>query len=276
MQSIHPSCRPGLGAAGPAGRRLGRTDGQVQSGSSPDPGLTKDTGNILGAGTALQAEYKISGTKYYGAPPPIIGVNFYLPKGSVLHPNGFPTCSQATGRTARPDRLPKAPQGGGRSAQARGPRGPSAANVSKIDPIIFLRSTKRVAASIFFTEGRSPVSLEILSPGHYKNYVGGGGYGPELKSPCLRSRARPGAPFASVKTIKVKAGSAIGPKNNPKKDTYYGRVPKVCPKGGFPRQDRSDLRRKRRRVETGPRDGAVQGAVPEEVGATGGFARSRA
>ncbi|HLH14469.1 MAG TPA: hypothetical protein VKV16_06735, partial [Solirubrobacteraceae bacterium] len=36
---------------------------------------------------------------------------------------------------------------------------------------------------------------------------------------------------ASVKTIKVKAGSAY---KSHGKTIYYGRVPKTCPKGGFP------------------------------------------
>ena len=54
------------------------------------------TGNILGAGTALQAEYSISGTEYDGGPPPLIGINFFLPKGSKLHTSGFPTCSKST------------------------------------------------------------------------------------------------------------------------------------------------------------------------------------
>ena len=75
------------------------------------------TGNILGAGTALQAEYEISGTEYAGSPPPIIGINFYLAKGAKLHPAGFPTCSRATleqfgpievlRRTRLPDRSAK-------------------------------------------------------------------------------------------------------------------------------------------------------------------------
>ncbi len=59
----------------------------------PIPGFP-GTGNILGAGTALEAEYEISGTEYFGSPPPIIGVNFYLPTGAMLHPSGFPTCDE--------------------------------------------------------------------------------------------------------------------------------------------------------------------------------------
>ena len=86
----------------------------------------------------------------------------------------------------------------------------------------------------FFTDGHSPVSLEILSNAHYVNLGGAGGFGPELISEVPLVASVPGAPYASVKTITVKAGSAIGPKNNPKKDIYYGRVPKKCPTGGFP------------------------------------------
>src|SRR5271154_6699301 len=45
----------------------------------------KGTGNILGAGAAERAEYTIEGTEYLGSPPPVIGVNVYLPKGTKLH-----------------------------------------------------------------------------------------------------------------------------------------------------------------------------------------------
>lgn len=57
----------------------------------PIPGFPH-TGYILGAGAALEAEYKISGTEYGGFPPPVIGINVYFPKGTTLHPQGFPTC----------------------------------------------------------------------------------------------------------------------------------------------------------------------------------------
>ncbi len=77
----------------------------------PIPGY-KGTGNILGAGAAVETEYKIEGKEYFGSPPPIIGVNFYLPKGTVLHPSGFPTCSQATVEQIGPIGCSKASQAG--------------------------------------------------------------------------------------------------------------------------------------------------------------------
>ncbi len=196
----------------------------------PIPGYPH-TGDILGAGTALKTEYEIKGEEYFGSPPPIIGVNFYLPKGAVLHPSGFPTCSQATVERLGPVGCPK-------SSQA-GPVGTALGYVTlggeRVEETTQIFSFyKPEGGFIFLTKGTDPVSLEILAPGHYKNFVGGAGYGPELEVTVPEIASLPGAPFASVKTIKVEAGSAIGPKNNPKKDTYYGRVPKTCPKGGFP------------------------------------------
>ena len=61
----------------------------------PIPGFPH-TGFIRGAGTALIAEYEISGTEYGGFPPPLIHVNVFLPKYTKLHPAGFPTCPVAT------------------------------------------------------------------------------------------------------------------------------------------------------------------------------------
>jgi len=191
----------------------------------PIPGF-KGTGNILGAGSAVQTEYQISGTEYFGSPPPIIGINFYLPKGVVLHPTGFPTCSQATVEQ-------KGPVGCSKASYA-GPVGTALGYVTlggeRVEESTEVFSFYKTGGGfIFFTKGSSPVSLEILSPGKYKNYVGGGGYGPELEVTVPEIASLPGAPFASVKTIKVKAGSAY---KSHGKTIYYGRLPKTC-KGGL-------------------------------------------
>ena len=54
----------------------------------PIPGFPH-TGNILGAGAALQSQWTIKGTEYGGFPPPLIGVNVYLPAGTKIHPGGL-------------------------------------------------------------------------------------------------------------------------------------------------------------------------------------------
>ena len=193
----------------------------------PIPGFP-GTGNILGAGAAVHAEYTIEGTEYGGFPPPIIGVNFYLPQGTKLHTAGFPTCAknilEQTG-----------PSGCSKSSEA-GPIGNVLGIVSfgeeRVEETATLQSFYSPEGGFeFFTDGHSPVSLEILSAGHYVNLGGAGGYGPELITTVPLVSTVPGAPYASVKTINVKAGSAY---KKGKTVTYYGRVPTKCPKGGFP------------------------------------------
>lgn len=193
----------------------------------PIPGY-RNTGNILGAGAAIQAEYLITGSEYDGGPPPLIGVNFYLPKGTVLHTGGFPTCAASVIEQTGP----KACKG----ASHAGPTGRALGEVSfggeRVDEQTTIESFYKPGGGLlFFTDGHSPTSLEILSQGHYVNLGGAGGYGPELITEIPEVSTVPGAPFASVKSINVKAGSAH---RSHGKVVYYGRVPKKCPKGGFP------------------------------------------
>ena len=186
------------------------------------------TGNILGAGAADQAEYTIAGTEYLGSPPPIIGVNVFLPKGTKLHTTGFPTCSKATLEQFGPIKCPK--------GSAAGPVGTVLGYVTfggeRVEERAELSSFYSPGGGLeFFTDGHSPVSLEILSTGKYVNLGGAGGYGPELKTKVPLVASVPGAPYASVKTITVKVGSAY---KSHGKAIYYGKVPTSCPKGGFP------------------------------------------
>jgi len=193
----------------------------------PIPGFPH-TGNILGAGAAIEAEYNITGTEYEGSPPPIIGVNFYLPQGAKLHPAGFPTCANTVLEQVGPSGCPK--------GSAAGPIGKVVGFVSfggeRVIENAELSSFYAPGGGLsFFTDGHSPVSLEILSGGHYTQLNGAGGFGPKLLAKVPLVPSVPGAPFASVKSIKIKAGSAI---KKGKETIYYGRVPKKCPKGGFP------------------------------------------
>jgi len=193
----------------------------------PIPGFPH-TGNILGAGTALQSEYQIEGTEYQGSPPPIIGINFYLPSGSKLHPSGFPTCTKPLLEQFGPVKCPK--------GSAAGPIGHALGYVTfggeRVEEEVEISSFYAPGGGFeFFSDGHTPVSLEILSNGHFKNFVGGGGFGPEIEVEVPLVASVPGAPYASVKTISVKAGSAY---KSGGKTIYYGRVPTKCPAGGFP------------------------------------------
>jgi hypothetical protein len=186
------------------------------------------TGNILGAGAAVEAEYTIAGTEYVGSPPPIIGVNFFLPNGTKLHPSGFPTCAATTLEQFGPIKCPK--------SSAAGPIGHVLGFVTfgteRVEEELELSSFYATGGGIlFFADGHSPTSIEILSSGHYVNLGGAGGFGPELITEVPLVASVPGAPYASATKISVKAGSAF---KSHGKTIYYGKVPTKCPKGGFP------------------------------------------
>ena len=176
----------------------------------------------------MESQIAISGTEYGGFPAPLIGVNVYLPKGTVLHPSGFPTCPVST----------LEPTGQGPKAC---PKGSSAGPVGRAEGVVAFGS-KIVPETVsiesfyaagggleFFAFGHSPAVIEVISVGHYVN--ASGLYSHELMTEVPLVETVPGAQDASVKNISVKVGSAIK-KNG--KTIYYGRVPKKCPKGGFP------------------------------------------
>jgi hypothetical protein len=191
------------------------------------------TGNFYGAGAAVKAEYGISGTEYFGSPPPVIGVNFYLPKGTVLHPSGFATCSETALRQTGPSGCP--------ASSKAGPIGSVLGYVTfggeRVEEAAELFSFYKAGGGLtFFAFGHSPTVLEVYSNGRYLNLNGAGGYGPELETKVPLVASVPGAPYASIKTITVKEGSAIKTKVHGRTQVvYYGRVPKkgLCPKGGF-------------------------------------------
>jgi hypothetical protein len=180
------------------------------------------TGNYLGAGAAVEANVTISGSEYGGFPAPLIGVNVFLPKGTVLHPSGFPVCPLAT----------LEPIGGGPKDC---PKGSAAGPVGKVTGYVaFGKEIVPETATVqsfyasgggltFFTFGHSPVLLEIISSG---KYIGASGlYSKELKTVVPLVETVPGAQDASVKQISIVVGSAIK-KNG--KTIYYGRVPSHC------------------------------------------------
>ena len=189
------------------------------------------TGNFFGAGAAVMTELQISGNEYVGSPPPLAGINVYLPRGTHLHPAGFTTCPPSV----------LEPAGAG---PAHCPAASHAGPVGEVHGFVSLggervRETATVESFFapgggfeFFTFGHTPVNLEVLSKGRIVHPNGAGGFGPEVETQIPLVASVPGAPYASVESIKVKVGAAYGP---PRHATYYGRVPRrgLCPKGGF-------------------------------------------
>lgn len=192
----------------------------------PIPGFSH-TGDILGAGADVTLEYAIGGTEYFGSAPPIIGANFYAPRGAVVHPGGFPTCAETAILDLGPSACPK-----GSSA---GPVGAVLGYVTfgdeRVEESAELFSFIRPSGGLeYFADGHSPVSLEILTKGRYSHAGGVDGYGFEEEEEVPLIATVPGGPDASVRTITGKFGAAI---RSHGKTIYYFRLPKTCPAGGF-------------------------------------------
>ncbi|HUA74371.1 MAG TPA: hypothetical protein VL988_06410 [Solirubrobacteraceae bacterium] len=191
----------------------------------PIPGF-RGTGNILGAGAALQVQYTIAGTEYGGFPPPLAGINVYTPAGTKLTTRGFAVCQPAALENVGPRACPKR----------------SRVTISGTALGIVSFGTERVQerASIqgffapgnalqFYTVGRSPVALEFLSASHVTHTSGTFAQRFATEVPLIETV--PGAPDASALSIEVKIGAAY---RKGKRVVYYGRMPSRCPKGGFP------------------------------------------
>jgi hypothetical protein len=192
----------------------------------PIPGFPH-TGNIYGAGAALESEFTISGTEYGGYAPPLIGVKVYLPPHVQLHPAGFPTCPQQIIEAKEPEKCPK--------KSSVGPPGKAEGFVvfgtSRVPETVSVEGFYAPGGGLnFVVLGHDPASIEIVSAGKYSNLSGGGGTGPIATVAVPLIQTVPGAADATAARIVTKLGSAI---KKGKKTLYYGTLPKKgqCPKG---------------------------------------------
>jgi hypothetical protein len=195
----------------------------------PIPGFPH-TGNILGAGAAVEVKYTIKGTEGIGGvPSPLTHVNFWLPAGTKLHPGGFVTCDPATLENKGPASCPK-------NSQAS-PIG-SAGVAQKIGAET-VRETATVQAFFapggglqFYTNAEAPISAQLIAA-NGKYVPAAAPFGEEFMSDVKLITTLPEAPPVSTESINLKVGAAYKDKKT-KKTIYYGTVPKKCPKGGFP------------------------------------------
>jgi hypothetical protein len=191
----------------------------------PIPGF-RHTGNILGAGAALQVQYTIKGAEYGGFPPPLVGVNFYTPAGTKLHPRGFVTCSPAALQNSGPSACPRK----SRVTISGSALGVVSLGQERVQERASIQAFFAPGGALqFYTSGSSPVSLEFLSPSHVVSAPRP--YAQKFVTTVPLIETVPGAPDASALSISIKIGAAF---RHGKRVTYYGTVPKKCPRGGFP------------------------------------------
>jgi hypothetical protein len=186
----------------------------------PIPGFPH-TGNILGAGAAIETEFGIKGNEYGGYPPPLIGVKVFLPAGVKLHKTGFPNCAQTIIEAKEPEKCPK--------KSSAGPVGHAYGFVvfgtERVPETVSIEGFYSPQGLNFVVLGHTPASIEIVSVGKYSNLGGGGGFGPEAVVAVPLVQTVPGAADASVERIVNKLGSAIKKGN---KTLYYGTMPTKC------------------------------------------------
>jgi hypothetical protein len=192
---------------------------------SPKSPTYPGTGNILGAGAALEAEMSIAGTEYGGYPSPVTGIVVELPAGTKLHPQGFATCPLATLESHEVQKCPKKSIAGSKG-EVLGVVSFGGTRVQeKLTLQAFFAPGNKLA---FFAEGTSPASIEILTTAGFTTAPPP--FGPKFSAEVPLVVTVPEAPYGSALSIRGVIGAAY---KQGKKLISYGTVPKTCPKGGF-------------------------------------------
>ncbi len=220
MCGVFDRYRDRVGTLG-AGRARRSSDGE----NRPDQGIP-GTGNILGAGAALQINATATGTESVGGVvSQLRKVVVYLPKGVTVNSKPFGSCTAAMLESRGPAGCPK--------SSVASPVG----SAGVVDPIAGELITETATLQAFFAPGgglnfyanaAAPISAQIVVPGHYQRAPAPYGLMFTTNVPLVESV--PGAPPVSTTSINLKVGAAI---RKGKKTYYYGRVPTTCPRGGF-------------------------------------------
>jgi hypothetical protein len=184
------------------------------------------TGNILGAGAALQIQATASGTESTGGVvSQLRKVVVDLPRGVKIDAKPFVSCSPSILEADGPEGCPK-----GSIASPVGSAG-------VVDPIgtELVKETATLQAFVapggglnFYASAVSPISAQIIAPGRWE--AAPAPYGPQMTVEVPLVESVPGAPAVSTTSINISVGAAV---KKGKKTYYYGTVPSSCPKGGF-------------------------------------------
>ena len=198
---------------------------QAYEAALPIPGFP-GTGDILGAGAEAEVQSTITGTEYGGFPSPLVLITVDSPAGTKVNSNGFPTCAPATLEIDGPEGCPK--------KSLAGPQGEGLGVVSFGDE----RVTEKASiqgffapgnALVFYVDGNTPVSLQIVEKAHWVN--GSAPFGPQAIVEVPLVETVPDAPDVSILSFKVAVGAAY---KKGKKTVSYITLAKQCPRGGAP------------------------------------------
>jgi hypothetical protein len=183
------------------------------------------TGYNLGAGAALEIEWRISGTEYDGSPSPLTWIKVYTPAGTKVHPRGFPTCPEALLAADGPQACPRGSLAGAPGEGA----GVVTFGQTRVPETVTVEPFFRPGGLFWYVRGQTPVALELISKGTVVlNPQPGFAELATGEVPLVESVA--GGPFASIERLKLTVGAALMKDG---KLVSYGTLPNNCPKGGF-------------------------------------------
>jgi hypothetical protein len=182
------------------------------------------TGDILGAGTAVDLKVTIAGTEYGGFPSPVTQIQLYAPAGFRVTPAGFPVCAlsvlDAAGAVGCPRGSSAGPIGVGVGVVAFGGE--------LVQETVSIQQFFAPGGVNVYVEGKTPVSLQVIEKSHW--VPAAAPFGPELIVEVPLVETVPGADDASIISFEVKAGAAY--RRHGKTVSYFTQ-PKTCPKSGF-------------------------------------------
>jgi hypothetical protein len=183
------------------------------------------TGYKLGAGAALEIEWRISGTEYDGSPSPLTWIKVYTPAGTKVHPQGFPTCPEALLATDGPEACPSGSLAGTPGEGS----GVVAFGNTRVPETAIVEPFFRPGGLYWYARGETPTAFELISKGTVVlNPQPGFAELATGEVPLVESVA--GGPFASIERLKLTVGAAFMKDG---KLVSYGTLPNSCPKGGF-------------------------------------------
>jgi hypothetical protein len=197
----------------------------------PIPGF-RGTGDILGAGTAVEVRVTISGTEYGGFPSPLTQMALYAPAGFKVSANGFDTCApsvlQASGAAGCPMRSRAGPIGEGLGVVSFGGE--------RVNEKVSIQGFFAAGGGLTFNaEGRTPAAFQVLEQARWVSAPAP--YGPEMIVEVPLVETVPGADDASILSFKVRVGAAY---RKGGRTVSYLTLPDRCPRGGAP--IRADLK----------------------------------
>jgi hypothetical protein len=190
----------------------------------PIPGFP-GTGNILGAGADVEFQSTIAGTEYGGFPSPLVLLTIDSPAGTKVSSAGFATCAQTVLEADGPQGCPK--------QSSAGPVGEGLGIVSfgheqvreKVSIQGFFAPGN---ALLFFVDGTTPTSLEIIEKAHVVS--GSPPFGPTAIAELPLVETVPGALDASILSFKLTIGAA---RKQGRKTISYITLTKKCPRAGL-------------------------------------------